>query len=171
VAPSTDSSLRCPTCGYCLDGLPANRCPECGTEFDPAAILAAPRTPSASESLARWVYGFNAACLLASLVLLMWVGSPMAALIFGLWAGLPYLTCAGATYVLRDSIAAVTAMFIVSMAVAAFAAWAYYLAFWVHLDPQSGLVVIFVPIYQSGAGAIGTAVAAALRWAGRLRGE
>lgn len=26
----------CRTCGYCLHGLPENRCPECGNPFDPA---------------------------------------------------------------------------------------------------------------------------------------
>lgn len=30
--------LRCPTCEYPLSGLPANRCPECGAEFDPAQL-------------------------------------------------------------------------------------------------------------------------------------
>ena len=38
--PATDSNnatphKRCLGCGYILDGLPENRCPECGREFDP----------------------------------------------------------------------------------------------------------------------------------------
>jgi len=28
----------CPNCGYNLTGLPENRCPECGREFDPAQL-------------------------------------------------------------------------------------------------------------------------------------
>lgn len=30
--------LYCPTCGYNLTGLPENRCPECGTRFDPRIL-------------------------------------------------------------------------------------------------------------------------------------
>jgi len=30
--------LYCPTCEYPLTGLPENRCPECGTTFDPAEL-------------------------------------------------------------------------------------------------------------------------------------
>lgn len=34
----SDAAL-CPKCGYSLKGLPQNRCPECGGEFDPAYVL------------------------------------------------------------------------------------------------------------------------------------
>lgn len=30
--------LHCPSCDYNLTGLPENRCPECGKEFDPAKL-------------------------------------------------------------------------------------------------------------------------------------
>lgn len=33
--PSSSTVLRCPACDYNLTGLPQNRCPECGNEFDP----------------------------------------------------------------------------------------------------------------------------------------
>lgn len=35
-------TLFCPTCGYNLTGLPENRCPECGSAFDPVALGAVP---------------------------------------------------------------------------------------------------------------------------------
>ena len=37
-APPINGSPRmfCRKCGYILDGLPSNRCPECGTDFNPA---------------------------------------------------------------------------------------------------------------------------------------
>lgn len=34
------SELRCPKCDYCLTGLPMNRCPECGQEFNPSELRA-----------------------------------------------------------------------------------------------------------------------------------
>ena len=46
--PPTIATLRmfCRQCGYILDGLPSNRCPECGRDFDPGdprSFLARPR--------------------------------------------------------------------------------------------------------------------------------
>ncbi len=35
---SSPPALHCPTCGYYLTGLPENRCPECGDEFDPTHL-------------------------------------------------------------------------------------------------------------------------------------
>ena len=32
--------LGCPWCGYRLQGLPDNRCPECGRRFDPLYLIA-----------------------------------------------------------------------------------------------------------------------------------
>jgi hypothetical protein len=32
--------MRCSQCGYCLYGVPTNRCPECGTVFDADVLLA-----------------------------------------------------------------------------------------------------------------------------------
>jgi hypothetical protein len=32
--------LGCPWCGYRLQGLPDNRCPECGRRFDPLYLVA-----------------------------------------------------------------------------------------------------------------------------------
>jgi hypothetical protein len=41
MIPATDTDLRCPTCNYVLAGLPTNRCPECGQEFNLAELRAA----------------------------------------------------------------------------------------------------------------------------------
>lgn len=37
--PIPDWGLECPRCRYPLVGLPAHRCPECGTEFDIAEVV------------------------------------------------------------------------------------------------------------------------------------
>lgn len=41
----------CQNCGYVLDGLPENRCPECGRAFDPASD----RTFRVARPLPRWI--------------------------------------------------------------------------------------------------------------------
>lgn len=38
-------AIFCRTCGYCLHGLPTNRCPECGHDFDPADAATFLRRP------------------------------------------------------------------------------------------------------------------------------
>ena len=42
--------LGCPWCGYRLQGLPDNQCPECGHRFDPLYLIATrwgqPQTPT-----------------------------------------------------------------------------------------------------------------------------
>jgi predicted amidophosphoribosyltransferase len=43
-------SRYCSNCGYVLDGLPENRCPECGRPFDPDD----PRTFRTARSYNRW---------------------------------------------------------------------------------------------------------------------
>jgi len=35
---SSETHARCRECGYIIEGLPEPRCPECGTEFDPAFV-------------------------------------------------------------------------------------------------------------------------------------
>jgi hypothetical protein len=45
--------LTCPGCGYALRGLPDNVCPECGREFDAAAMLTHPPRTSPSPETAR----------------------------------------------------------------------------------------------------------------------
>ena len=39
---AAEDAGRCRRCGYLLRGLPENRCPECGTEFDPAMCKSQP---------------------------------------------------------------------------------------------------------------------------------
>src|SRR5215468_1275370 len=39
-APPTEPELLCGACGYNLRGVPSNRCPECGREFDPNYLIA-----------------------------------------------------------------------------------------------------------------------------------
>ncbi len=37
--PELPEEAHCAKCGYCLRGLAISRCPECGTQFDPYALL------------------------------------------------------------------------------------------------------------------------------------
>lgn len=49
VAPDKPT-MYCRRCGYVLDGLPENRCPECGEQFDPrnsCSFRSSPQTPLA----------------------------------------------------------------------------------------------------------------------------
>lgn len=39
VLPEEEFPIFCDRCGYLLRGLPENRCPECGTPFDPHRLL------------------------------------------------------------------------------------------------------------------------------------
>lgn len=55
VPPEYD--VFCETCGYSLIGLPSSRCPECGTEFDPAALPFA-RIPWLHRKRLGWVRAY-----------------------------------------------------------------------------------------------------------------
>lgn len=66
----------CPTCTYCITGLPTNICPECGSEFD-SDLLKTARSPRSAGSHRR---GRKAvACLVACLALVsaggLWLAS------------------------------------------------------------------------------------------------
>jgi len=65
-------SMYCRQCQYVLDGLPDNRCPECGTEFeptDPATFWLAPKPPW------RWEAFASLACLI---VAFLWIWMDLA---------------------------------------------------------------------------------------------
>jgi hypothetical protein len=48
--------LVCPTCSYDLRGLPENRCPECGTPFNPAELKFHYEHPEYAEKGPRLVW-------------------------------------------------------------------------------------------------------------------
>jgi hypothetical protein len=61
-------TMFCRQCNYVLDGLPENRCPECGREFDPAqpaTFLPKPELPVPWESNAAVV------CVMVSYLVLL----------------------------------------------------------------------------------------------------
>ena len=72
--PEDDYPIWCPKCGYVLKGLPQDRCPECGQEFDRGRLLVwqyvfgkgrVPRKPSGPGKVARIM--FATGCVLMAL--------------------------------------------------------------------------------------------------------
>lgn len=55
---SVREELHCKHCGYFLRGLPSNRCPECGAEFDPDAADTVPEPRTHERLLNRPGCGF-----------------------------------------------------------------------------------------------------------------
>ncbi len=84
------------------------------------------------------------------------------------WAVLPYAVLAALALVMNRSAGGRVAALIGSAAVVAFAAFAYVDGFFVHLDPQSALLVIVVPLWQLAGCAVTGFVSFAL-WIVRAR--
>jgi hypothetical protein len=55
-----DARFFCPKCSYDLFGLPENRCPECGTPFDPATLAHRFPRPMALDALLARLFWPNA---------------------------------------------------------------------------------------------------------------
>jgi CHASE2 domain-containing sensor protein len=67
--------MYCRQCLYVLDGLPENRCPECGNVFDPAdprSFRKHPSYPAPRASLASIACAFSAPLLLIITILQVW---------------------------------------------------------------------------------------------------
>ncbi len=56
TADPTDPALHCPTCGYNLTGLPQNRCPECGQDFEHDRLLLAASDKPPPLSMIGWMW-------------------------------------------------------------------------------------------------------------------
>lgn len=94
------------------------------------------------------VIGFGAA---ATAAVMLHAGDASKFLLFAgfaLWALLPYAILYGAARWLVCGVSTSMTVLITALAVAGFGAFCYYDAFFVHLDPQSGLVLVFVPLCQ-----------------------
>ena len=83
------------------------------------------------------------------------------ALGFGGWASTPYIAIALWARKPRASFAAVLVLFVVLLALAILGFWIYIDGFFFHADAQSGLLFIFVPMWQ-WAGLLPALVAALL---------
>jgi hypothetical protein len=156
-------TLTCPTCGYRLDGLRDDRCPECGKAFDRAALIAAIGRRNQAITLAELCYRFNLVALMVSLVLALWlIGPPsdiyflivLVSLVF------PYATAILMTWIVQQALGAVVVMMITSGIMAALAAWVYVWLFAIATDPLSGLALIALPWYQGAVVVIGAPIAA-----------
>lgn len=71
--PEEEFPVHCPRCGYELRGLPHPRCPECGTPFDRAALLAIEYLGAPVSLLMEGVWRGATACVLSVMaVLTVW---------------------------------------------------------------------------------------------------
>jgi hypothetical protein len=85
---------------------------------------------------------------------------------FAVWAGSPYVTLA-VLNALSRSPASRLILLAGSLVIVGGGLPAYYDAFFVHLDAQSGLVFVFIPLYQWTATGLLTIVWAVFEWRAR----
>jgi hypothetical protein len=89
----SNAELKCPKCGYPLANLPTRTCPECGSAFEPAAVL---KWHARHGCRRRWFISLAVmACVLyAPFSWLLWIEYPWSAyhwLWFRMWPILPGL--------------------------------------------------------------------------------
>lgn len=88
----------CPNCGYDLEGLPSDRCPECGNRFDLAELPLQPRTPSPGSS--EWAGPALAAAIVLAVLKIGDSPGPLNTWFQLIWVGLMW-TFAGVWVWLR----------------------------------------------------------------------
>lgn len=113
------------------------------------------------------VRGVAAASALATLALMAWAMTfswSGLAFIAGLmaWCVSPYAVLAFAAGTLRGSRRALVALLVTTVLVAGLAAAAYVDAFFIHLDAQGALILVFMPVWQWVGAVIGIVVASLL---------
>jgi uncharacterized membrane protein YczE len=121
-------------------------------------------------SLRKWTVGIIAFGAAIALAVSLWtITISLRQLGFAAWAVLPMAVLWFANYhPTRLSLALV--ILVVSLCVVGFGVVAYINAFFIHPDAQSGLVIMFAPLYQLTA-AIPLAVFCGIAWLKRKRAQ
>ena len=112
----------------------------------------------------RIVAGASAAATLALMLWAMTFSWSGLAFVLGLmaWCVSPYVPLGFASRKPRASRKSAVALLVTAVVVAAFAAIVYVDAFFIHLDAQGALILVFMPVWQWVGAVIGIVVASLL---------
>ena len=120
-----------------------------------------------NAGLARASLAACAAAAIATLALMAWAASwSWSGLAFMVslmaWCVSPYVPLGFASRKPRASRKSAVALLVTVVAVAAFAAIVYVVAFFIHLDAQGALILVFMPVWQWVGAVVGVVVASLL---------
>jgi len=129
--------------------------------------MAAPGAAAVNDRLVLAVRALSAASAVATLALMVWAMTfswSGLAFVVGLmaWCVSPYAVLAFAAGGMRASKRSLVTLLVTTVLVAGAAAVAYVDTFFIHLDAQGALILLFMPVWQWVAVVVGLVVASLL---------